>query len=361
MAGFDFLSVVDKKIADTANVAERLLDENPKYSLMELREWLELVLKFLEDRHNIRVEAIASDGKGKNEIRIDRLKDFGVDISRSEIAQLHEVRKSSNKAAHAADYPDFFTKDNARQALEHTRRIGEWLKREYQTGQNRLRLKPTKEATIAQVGEPSRSNSGSPAFGIAPTTQTSSSFSRVASRPVATSRSTSVTSLTPTPKSSAVQPAVIFSVLILVALGAIALIRVGDQTKTLPSVPEAPVTVSSVLADFGLRGTFAMDCARRPSQANAYRRFIFEEPLPKFIEDGPSNGYSGNRDTFVVMNAKKLGSTQIALSLGRPPVTIVHKYLVLLVEHDRFRAWSDGFIDRGISEARQQTPWFTRC
>lgn len=84
------------------------------------------------------------------------------------------------------------------------------------------------------------------------------------------------------------------------------------------------------------------------------------EASPFDFRGGPINGYSGYTDTLVVMQVKKPEGNQIALSLGRPPVTIVLRSLVLLVERGHFRSWTDGFLTGG-AEGGLPSPWLTRC
>lgn len=315
MASFDFLAAIDKKIADSANEAEQKAAEDAEYSLFKLRTWLERVLKFLDTHHNIPPirRGEIPNGQGENEYRINRLKDFGVSISRWEIDQLDAVRMSSNKAAHADEHLGFFTESNAREAIEEARKVSKWLEREY--GKKQRKYSPVGATKVLKPRQATRND-------VSPIVDTLKQASRSSVAPASGTLQQTITSRrglrapasaqssrTATPRNSAGQGAVAFGVLILVALGAIGLMGEGDQSKTPPPVPKAPVTIASILDEMGLRGTFAMDCARRPSPANAYRRFIFEQPLPKLIEDGPRNSYSGApTDTWVVMQAKNLAA-----------------------------------------------------
>jgi len=134
MSGSDSLAAVEKRIVDRLNSAKRRADDDPKYSLSLLREWVGLICKFLELRYDVRTEAIASDGEGKLEARINRLQDFVVGISRTEIALLHEVRRRSNSAHHAENYAEeFFTSAMALEVLKDAEKFSKWFTREYCT------------------------------------------------------------------------------------------------------------------------------------------------------------------------------------------------------------------------------------
>ena len=155
---------------------------------------------------------------------------------------------------------------------------------------------------------------------------------------------------------------VLFGTLLVIVLGAVVLQKGSDQAQTSQPVPKAPVTIASALAELGLSGTFAMDCTRRPSPTNMYRRFGQGGSFSMMVVDGPPNSVSGApSERFVIMQVKKISDGQVDLSLGRQPGSIVIGSIALQVEHNRIRSWSSEWINGRMLPVRQTTPWLMRC
>jgi hypothetical protein len=145
---FADLRVLSENLANTGNEAEELRN-TPRACLAKLRDWLEHLLEFLEDRHKIPratpadLKGKGKDGKdkGENEYRIDRLLSHDdVNIGGSEIGLLHKIRQASNKASHIGN-ESFFTISNVEVNLRRARRIAKWLKRRYVSSPREERVK----------------------------------------------------------------------------------------------------------------------------------------------------------------------------------------------------------------------------
>ena len=135
VGSFANLSSLQEDLAKVANDAEDVVDK-PKYCLLELRNWLECILSFLERRHSIpplpSQTELASLRQGPNQYRINRLPEYLQSrISDVEIGLLHKIRESGNWAAHPEKYERLLTRHNAEKALDNARKVRDWLVKQY--------------------------------------------------------------------------------------------------------------------------------------------------------------------------------------------------------------------------------------
>jgi hypothetical protein len=128
--GFDCLSSLDPNLCEDGNEAERLVD-SPRYCFVALRGWLETVLGFLERQHAIPPLPMDRQGKGEIQYRIDRLPENGVNISRSGLSAMHDIRIDGNDGAHPHGKKHRFTRANAETALRNAGMIRDWLDQQY--------------------------------------------------------------------------------------------------------------------------------------------------------------------------------------------------------------------------------------
>ena len=128
--GFDCLSSLDQNLCEDGNEAERLVD-SPRYCFVALRGWLETVLGFLERQHAIPPLPMDRQGKGEIQYRIDRLPENGVNISRSGLSAMHDIRIDGNDGAHPHGKKHRFTRANAEAALRNAGMIRDWLDQQY--------------------------------------------------------------------------------------------------------------------------------------------------------------------------------------------------------------------------------------
>lgn len=130
--GFDSLSSLDINLAKKGIEAEELL-HIPEYCFMALRGFVGYTLQFLERKHSIPPPpaGLKLKGEGEDQHRINRLAEYGVCISQSEVDAFHTIRFFGNKGSHAAGNEQFFTARNAEKAINSARLVGGWLYSQY--------------------------------------------------------------------------------------------------------------------------------------------------------------------------------------------------------------------------------------
>jgi hypothetical protein len=128
MGGFDSLSSLHPQLANLGNAAETA--SRPETTLIDLRNYLDYALIFLEGQHNIpKVE----NGGDKLLYRIDRLRDYGVSVSDEMLEALHDVRMYGNWGAHLAGN-EHRVASAVPDALRAAHEIRQWLETAYSGG-----------------------------------------------------------------------------------------------------------------------------------------------------------------------------------------------------------------------------------
>src|SRR6266851_7313096 len=93
---FDVLSALNENLARKGNEALASLN-NPELCFFHLRGFIGYTLQFLEKQHSIAPLSKADLNKtGADLHRIERLKQWGVPLSRQEERALHDIRKLGN-------------------------------------------------------------------------------------------------------------------------------------------------------------------------------------------------------------------------------------------------------------------------
>ena len=139
------------------------------------------------------------------------------------------------------------------------------------------------------------------------------------------------------------------------------------QLILLTSLANAQSSISAV-KEFGLFGTWALDCSQPPGPANAYVSFTLT--LEGTVELRDSFGPDYDEMVYRVVQAKRVGAFRLAMR----QVLMTDERIVLETEtlrtRDRIRNWSSRFSDgsgtlvedgRMSADEGHETAWLARC
>jgi len=130
--------------------------------------------------------------------------------------------------------------------------------------------------------------------------------------------------------------------------------------------PAAAGSVSDTLREFGLFGTWAVDCDAPPSPDDNHA--VFSEVPPAGAQELIYFSPQYKPNTYAINSAERVGSTTDQISLGVTFGDDMHQELILLVRNDTIRTmWNiagDGSVrvkDGTITSNGGVTHSLTRC